>query len=124
MMQYSVQSRDQISVKGYGFLSFAKYKEKNLGKNIIKNLTSKYCQKLFDCAKKSATDALKTASKRAIQKTAEAAGYLTGNKIDDKITKVSSSLQNFSETVQSKTENTGFYREIAKERYIRKTYCY
>ena len=79
-MQYSVQSRDRISVKGYGFLSLAKYKEKNLGKNIIKNLTSKYCPKLFDRGKKSATDALKTASKRAIQKTAEAAGYLTGYK--------------------------------------------
>ena len=36
--------------------------------------------------KKSATDAIKTASKRAIQKTAEAIGDLTGNKIADKIT--------------------------------------
>ena len=35
--------------------------------------------------KKSATDVIKTASKRAIQKTAEATGDLIGNKIADKI---------------------------------------
>ena len=39
--------------------------------------------------KKSTTDAIKTASKRAIQKTAEATGDLIGNKIADKITSVS-----------------------------------
>ena len=39
--------------------------------------------------KKSATDAIKTASKRVIQKTAEARGDLLGNKIADKITNVS-----------------------------------
>ena len=32
MMHYSVQPRDLIFVKGYGFLSFAK----NIGKNIAK----------------------------------------------------------------------------------------
>ena len=37
-------------------------------------------QKLFDDAKQSATDAFKTASKRAIQKTVEGAGYFIGNK--------------------------------------------
>ena len=35
--------------------------------------------------KKSAIDALKTSSKRVIQKTAEAAGDLIGNKITDRI---------------------------------------
>ena len=39
--------------------------------------------------KKSTTDAIKTASKRAIQKTAEATGNLVGCKIADKITSVS-----------------------------------
>ena len=49
--------------------------------------------------KRSTTDALKTASKRAIQKTVEATGDLIGNKIADSITKVSkTSLQNNSET--------------------------
>ena len=39
--------------------------------------------------KKSTTDAIKTASKRAIHKTAEATGDLIGNKIADKIASVS-----------------------------------
>ena len=43
-----------------------------LAKFISKNLSSKYNQKLIDNAKQSATDALKTSVKRAIQKTAEA----------------------------------------------------
>ena len=42
MMGYSVQPRDQIFVKGYGFLSFAKNMGKNIGKNINKNLSRKY----------------------------------------------------------------------------------
>ena len=50
--------------KGYGFLPFAK--------NIGKNISNKYGQILVDTARKSATDATKTASKRAIQETGEA----------------------------------------------------
>ena len=57
-MRYSIQPRDRINVKGYGFLSFAK----NLGKSI----SNKYGQKVLDSAKKSTTDAIKTASKKAI----------------------------------------------------------
>ena len=51
-----------------------------------KNLSNKYGQKLPDSDKKFKTDAIKTASKRAIQKTAEATDDLIGNKIADKIT--------------------------------------
>ena len=40
---------------------------RNIGENIVKNLSSKYNQKLLDHAKQSARDALKTVSKRAIQ---------------------------------------------------------
>ena len=54
-----------------------------------KNLSNKSGQKHVDSAKKSKTDAIKTASKRAIQKTAEATGDLIGNKIAVKITSVS-----------------------------------
>ena len=54
-----------------------------------KSLSNKYGQKLLDSAKKSTTDSIKTASKREIQKTAEATGDLIGNKIADKITSVS-----------------------------------
>ena len=59
-----------------------------------KNLSNKYGQKLLDSAKKSTTDAIKTASKRAILKTAEATGDLIGNKIADKITSVSKKSPN------------------------------
>ena len=59
-MRYSVQPRYRILVKDYGFLSLAKNMGKNIGKNTSKNLRGKYCQKLLDHAKKSATDALKT----------------------------------------------------------------
>ena len=46
---------------------------------------------LLDKAKKSTTDAIKTASKRAIQKTAKTTVELIGNNIADKITGVSKS---------------------------------
>ena len=80
-MRYSIEPRDRVYVKGYGFLSFAK--------NVGKNLSNKYGQKLLDSNKKSTIDAIKAASKRAIQKTVEATGDLIGNKIADKITSVS-----------------------------------
>ena len=58
MTRYSVQRRDRIFVKGYGFLCFAKNRGKNIGKNISKNLSGKYslgmlamCQNLLDHAK-------------------------------------------------------------------------
>ena len=40
MTRYSVQPRDRIFVKGYGFLSFAENMDKHIGKNITKNLRS------------------------------------------------------------------------------------
>ena len=85
MTRYSVKPRDRIFVKGYRFLSFAKNMGKNIGKNINKNLSSKYSWKLLDHANLSATDALKTASKRTIQNTEEETGDLIGNKTADKI---------------------------------------
>ena len=60
-----------------------------MNQEIGKSLSNKYGQKLLDSAKKITTNAIKTVSKRAIQKTAEATGDLIGNKITDKITKVS-----------------------------------
>ena len=87
MTLYSIEPREQIFIKRYGFFSFAKNMGKNIGKTISKNLSGKYSQKLLNHAKQSATGALKTNSKRVIQKTAEATGDLIGNnKISDKIT--------------------------------------
>ena len=53
-----------------------------------KNLSNRYGQKFLDSAKKFTTDAIKTASKRAIQKITEAYGDLIGNNIADKMTSV------------------------------------
>ena len=75
-MPYSIEPRERRYVKGYGFLSFAR------------KLNNKYGQKLVDSAKKSAADAFKIASKRAIQKTAEATGDLVRNTIANKITSI------------------------------------
>ena len=80
-MRYSIEPGDRIYVKGYGFLSFTK--------NMGKNLSNKYSQKLIDSAKKSTTGAIKASSKRAIQKTAEATGDLIVNTNADKITNIS-----------------------------------
>ena len=56
---------------------------------------SNYSQKLPDSAKKCTRDAVKAASKRVIQKTAETTGDLIFNKIADKIASVSKkSLKN------------------------------
>ena len=87
MTTYSVQPRDRIFVKGYGFLSFTKNMGKNIGKNITKSLSGKYSKKPLDHTKQSTTDALKTSSKRVIQKTAGATDDLICNKIANKITK-------------------------------------
>ena len=54
-----------------------------------RSMSNKYGKKLVDTATKFATGAIKTASKRAIQKTAEATGDLVRNKIADKKTSVS-----------------------------------
>ena len=100
-MRYSIEPRDRVYVKGYGFMSFAR------------NMSNKYGKKLVDTAKKSATDAIKTASKRAIQKTAEATGDLVGNKIADKITSVSTKSTKKLPTINEDAELT-----THKKRYI------
>ena len=96
-MRYSIEPKDRIYLKEYGFLSSAK--------NIGKSLNNKYRQKLLDRAKKSATNVIKAASKRAIQKTAEATGDLICNKVANRITKVlKTSQQNNSETITNEND--------------------
>ena len=104
-MHYSVQPRDRIFAKCYLCLSLAKNMGKNTGKNISNTLSGKYSQTLLDYAKQSATNAFKTASKKAIQKPREATGDLIINKTADKITKVSkNSQQNNSETATNERD--------------------
>ena len=75
-MRYSTKPRFRKYIQGYAFLSFAR------------KFSDNYSKKLMDTATKTGIDAAKTASKRVVQKTAEATGYLIGNKIADKITSI------------------------------------
>ena len=100
-MRYSIEPRDRIYVKEYGFLSFAKH--------MRKSLSSKYGQKLLDSAKKPTADAIETASKRAIQKAAEATGDLIGNKIADKITSISKKSSNNNDGEELATHKKDIY---------------
>ena len=80
-MRYSTEPRLRKYVKGYGFLSFAK------------NFGNKYSKKLMYTATKTGMDAAKIASKRVVQKTAEATGDLIANKIADQITSIGQSKE-------------------------------
>ena len=79
-------------------------------------LLKKYSQKLVGSTKKPATDAIKTNSKRAIQKTAETTRDLIGNKITDKITSVSKKSPR--ELHLKELHSNEANNEIATERYI------
>ena len=59
-MRYSLAPKYRKYVQGYGFLFFAR------------KFGDKYGKKLMDTATKTGLDAAKTASKRVVQKTAEA----------------------------------------------------
>ena len=79
--------------------------DKTVSKNINENLCGRCSQKLLDRAKKYVTDAIKTASKWAIQETAEVTGDLVGNKISYRITKISrTSKPNNLKTITNKLE--------------------
>ena len=75
-MRYSTEPKFRKYVQGYGFLSFSR------------KCGDRYDKKIMDTATKTGIDAAKTASKRVVQKTAEATGDLIGNKIADKITSI------------------------------------
>ena len=106
MTRDSFRPRDEIFLKCYGLLYFAK----TMARNISNNFSSKYRQKLLDHGKQSATNALKTASKLEIQKTLKTVCDLTGNKIADKTIRVSNT---------SPKNNLVIYKgEILRERYV------
>ena len=92
---------------------------KNVGKKISKTLSSKYNHKNLDHAKKSVADALKTTSKRAIQKAAEAYGNLIGNETADKTTGVSkTSPQNNSQTNEEEVLGGRFISPEKRQKII------
>ena len=78
-MTYSTELKYRKYVKRCNFLSFAR------------TFGDKYGKKLMETETKTGIDAAKTASKRVVQKTAEAAGALIGNEKADKITSVDKS---------------------------------
>ena len=80
MNRYLVQPRDQIFLKDYELLSFAKNMAQNIDKNISKILSSKHSQKVLDNAEQSPLDPLKKSN----SKTAQGIYDLTGNRTDDK----------------------------------------
>ena len=80
-MRYSTEPKYRKYVKRYDFLSFAR------------KIGDKYGKKLLDTATKPGIGAAKTASKRVVQKTEEAARDLIGNKIPDKVTSVGKSKE-------------------------------
>ena len=63
-MRYSTEPKYRKYVEGYGSLSFAR------------KFGDKYGKNLMDTAIRKKIDAGKTASKRVVQKTAEATGHL------------------------------------------------
>ena len=81
MLHYSLKPRTRKYVKGYGFLSFGR------------NLSGKCKKKLLDTAAKTGADALKSASKKLVHKTAEATGKFIKNKFADKFVKPKSASQ-------------------------------
>ena len=67
-MRYSTEPKYRKFVEGYNFVSFAR------------KFGDKYDKILINTATKVEIDAAKTASKRVVQKIAEATGDLTGKK--------------------------------------------
>ena len=61
------------------------------GVNAAKNFGDKYGKNLMDTEKKQETNFTKTAGKKIVQKSEEAAGGLIENKIADKITSIGKS---------------------------------
>ena len=80
-MGYSTELKYRKHFKGYSFLSFAR------------KFGNKYGKKLMDTGTKTGIDVTETASKRVIQKTAEATGDLIRSKIAAKINSVGKSKE-------------------------------
>ena len=71
MTWYSVQPRERMFAKGYGFFSFPKNMGKNVvnvSENVSKNLSGKYSQKRLDYAKNLQQMHLKLVEKEYFQK--------------------------------------------------------
>ena len=95
-MRYSIEPRYRRYVQGQGFMSFAKnignkYSRKIFDKSIDvgKKMSNKYGRKILDKSMDACKDFAKIAGKKVLTKSAEATGEMIGNKIADRITKIS-----------------------------------
>ena len=100
MATYSVQPRDRVFVKGYGFSSFAKNMGKNIGKSWLVNVVKTFLIMLKN---------LQQIHLKLLQK--ESFKKHQNNRIE--LQKFKKSQQNNSETVTN-----DYDEEIPKERYI------
>ena len=82
MTCYSIEQRTRKCVKGYGFLSF------------VRNLSNKY-RKILGTGTKTGLDAVKTAFKKLVHKLNAATREFIGNKIAEKIVKISDMNSSF-----------------------------
>ena len=114
-MRYSLEPKYRKYVLCYDFLSFARIFGDQYGKKLINTATKaevnaakkfedKYGKNLMNTATKTGINAAKIASKRVVQKTAEATGDLIGNKIADKITSLGKSENKEKETEANEVE--------------------
>ena len=108
-MRYSTEPKFRKYVQGYGFLSFAR------------RFGDKYGKKLMYAATKTGIDAANTASKRNVQKTADATGDLIGNKIADKVTSVGKKKEKEKENTNKPEE---IYIPPEKRQQIKNYYYY
>ena len=93
-MRYSLEPHYRRYVQGQGFMFFARNIGNNYGKKIFdkildvgKSMKNKYGKKILDNSLSAGKDVAKIAGKKVLTKRTEAAGYLIGNKIADRITK-------------------------------------
>ena len=93
-MRYSLEPSYRKYVHGHGFMSFAKNIGNEYGRKIFdksidvsKSMKKKYGKKILDNSLSAGKDFAKIAGKKVSTKSAEATGYMIGNKIADRITK-------------------------------------
>ena len=94
-MRYSLELHHRRYVQGQGFMSFARNIGNKYGRKIFdksldvgKSMEKKYGKRILDNSLSAVKDFAKIAGKKLLTKSAEATGDLIGNKIADRITKI------------------------------------
>lgn len=106
MTHYSKKPKRIKYVKVYGFMSFERI------------LSDKYGKTLLHITNKTGPDTAKFASKRVVQKTAEATGELIGNIIVEKTPKPKSVPDENSKNVEEKAIPSGKRKKLNEIRQV------